>query len=696
MKTLTLKTTSLDLAFSAENGALVGLAAPATGWTIHRRPELGLSWRLLVPIHDSLRNNPVFGEKQPVSSCESGPGFVRFAWDGVVSERAGQLPIRVTVEVRAEGAQAVWYTRIENRSGYTVESVYSPYIGDLSHPADAKPFRAFLMNYCAAQESCLWPRFEGNQGDHGVDYPTIVHGGNTPSTPFYLLRTDDQGLYVGVKAHTGESVAYISELRPGFDSAIHARVPAKDEIAGKPVHTLFAAVHSCYLQPGDSEDLTPIALEAYQGGWQDGLDIYRAWRDTWSSDATPPDWAREPHSWLQLHINSPEDELRLRFTELPKVAEECVRYGVKAIQLVGWNDGGQDQGNPSHSPDPRLGTHDELKQAIAECQAMGVKIILFSKFTWADRAEPWFREELHQYAVTDPYGDTSWFGGYRYFTPAQLLDQNTKRFSTMCFGSAEYREICKREFRKVAGLGCAGFLYDECQHHGFTMLCFNRAHGHKYGWPVYQNDNLLVRMFRDETPGLRKDFLLAGEACHDWEFGDYHLAYFRSRDPYHKPVQRYLRPHAQIMTAISGFDDRDMVVQCLLYRYIISYEPYNFHGWLHDFPDTVAFGRKMDAFRTGLRRWLWDGEFRDTCGARVADAGGAPHHPFSHFVAKDETHALVIGNYTDNPVSVRASLDNGAPLARYRAIEDDGWTPIPADGLLPVPPHTAIVVLQPE
>ena len=82
------------------------------------------------------------------------------------------------------------------------------------------------------------------------------------------------------------------------------------------------------------------------------------------SCAAAPQWAREPHSWQQLHINSPEDELRLKFIDLPEVAAECKKHGVKAIQLVGWNDGGQDQGNPSHSPDPRLGTSEELKEAI--------------------------------------------------------------------------------------------------------------------------------------------------------------------------------------------------------------------------------------------------------------------------------------------------------------------------------------------
>ena len=159
-----------------------------------------------------------------------------------------------------------------------------------------------------------------------------------------------------------------------------------------------------------------------------------------------PAWASEPHSWQQLHINSPEDELRIRFTDLVPIGEECARHGVKAIQLVGWNDGGQDQGNPSHDPDPRLGTFDELKAAIAQIQALGVKLILFAKFTWSDRATARFREDLIRLSIKDPYGDYYHYQGYQYQTATQLLDINTKRLIPMCFLSEEYLRVCDEEF----------------------------------------------------------------------------------------------------------------------------------------------------------------------------------------------------------------------------------------------------------
>ena len=693
MTPIIVRSETLCAAFSPDNGALIGLSAPKTGWVIHRREALGLSWRLLVPLAEDLRDNPVYGEKQALtSSCVSGDGAT-FVWDGVQSERGGRLDIRIEVEVRCEGPRLVWRTNVVNRSPYVVENVYSPYIGDLSRPEGAAWFKTFLYCYAGAQEWSIYPRYDMHEGDHSVDYPTQFSNASmavgAPTAPYILLRDGLQGLYAGVGDDSGELVAWHTELRPGYDSAIDQRMPETDEIAGKPVHVLFAPVHVCFIAPGETRALTPVTLQAYTGGWQEGTDIYKAWRDGWSKPVPGPAWAEEPHSWLQLHINSPEDELRLPYRRLPEVAAECARLGVKAIQLVGWNDGGQDQGNPSHSTDPRLGTWQELKDAIAECRKMGVKIILFAKFTWADRATERFRKELINCAVKDPYGDYYVHPGYEYQTATQLLDINTKRLIPMCFGDGHYMEVCEEEFKKLRDLGADGMLFDECLHHTPALLCFDTSHGHRYGWPVYKNDRAFVERMR-RTENLRDDFLFSGEACYDFELEQYTLSYFRSRDKGHVALSRYMRPRAQLMTAISGFNDRNMIDQCLMCRYIMSYEPYNFKGWLHDYPDTVAYGQKMEALRTELRYWLWDGEYRDVCGAAVLTEDGRAHPNFARFQAADGTSALVICNYGDAPLRVTASLAQGT-LARWRTVDDETWRPVA--GGIALPPRSAAVAL---
>lgn len=698
---LTLKNETLELTFNERTGSLIGLSALATGWRVLKDPGLGLSWRLLVPLRadadwhtPGARNNPVHGESQAFSRCgldEDGLGVV-FEWDQVIDSRAQPLPIRVLVGVRLAGDRAVFSLRVANHSAHIVESVYYPTLGGVTPPPGEEAFTLFRVEYSAGRETRLWPHFDNNVGYFGNDYPAQFFNSQSagaPMVPFVLLRGARQGLFAGVLAPEYELVAWHAELRPGYASSMEARAPGGEAIAGHAVDLRFAAVHMPYIQPGETRELTSVALAPYQGGWQQGADLYKAWRAAWMTPAAPPDWINGPHAWQQVHINSPEDELRVRFSDLAVIGEHCARHGVKAIQLVGWNDGGQDQGNPSHDPDPRLGTFAELKEAIARIQDMGVQVILFTKFTWADRATARFQRELIRHAVKDPYGDYYHYGGYLYQTATQLLNINAKRLVPMCFLSQEYLDLCAAEFQKVLDLGAAGMLYDECQHHSPALLCFDPHHGHRPGALVYANDNRLVEIFKRIAP---PSFLFAGEACYDWQFGAYQLSYHRSENAQHIPAQRYLLPEAQIMTALTGFNDRNMANQCLLYRYIISYEPFNFKGHLEDFPETLAYGKQVDALRADLRDYFWDGEFRHTCGASVM-AGDQPHHPYAVFTRRcNGLSALAVANYSlDRAVTVTTALDNGQALSRYRLVDDPIWKDARAG--IHIPPQSAAVVL---
>jgi hypothetical protein len=717
MKDIVLKSSTLELTLSPSNGAVTGLSSVLTGWKILDRPGLGLSFRLLVPLSEELRNNQVLGEKQKPSSVDPGADgkSVRIAWDTVESERGGRLEIGITLSIALDERQAVFSVTVDNRSPFVVENVYCPYLGDVRRPPDAEWFRTFLYFYASAQEWGLWPRYDQLRGYYGSDYPLQLgqwtYACGTPAVPFILLRSEHQGLYAGVAAPTTELVAWGTELRPGYDSSMTCHVPEADEISGVPVATRFFAVHVPFIAAGEKRALTPIVLQAYTGDWQSGTDIYvegvRPKPLTASASAVAPaaraplqreprylpvpSWAAEPHSWQQLHINSPEDELRIRFVDLPAVGRELARHGVRALQLVGWNAGGQDQGNPSHDPDPRLGTPVELRRSIGDIRDMGVKVVLFSKFTWADRATEWFRRDLHRLAIRDPNGECYQWQGWQYQTATQLLDINTKRLVPMCFLSEEYLRVCDAEFEKMVALGADGIIFDESLHHMPALLCFATGHGHRPGAPVYANDNLLMERFSRIAAGRTPEFLLAGEACYDLELEAYHLSYHRSESALHVPLSRYMRPFASLMTAVTGFNDRNMINQCLMYRYIISYEPYNFKGRLEDFPLTLAYGKRMDALRTELREYFWDGEFRDRCGAEVT-VDGQPHRPYAVFVDRSNGRVgVVVCNYdATRTIRARVTVEAGDRLPRYRLVDGDSWKP--AKSGVVIPPLSAAVV----
>jgi len=186
--------------------------------------------------------------------------------------------------------------------------------------------------------------------------------------------------------------------------------------------------------------------------------------------------------------------------------------------------------------------------------------------------------------------------------------------------------------------------------------------------------------------------MMCAMICYDWEMEVYHLSYFRSESRSHIPLPRYLLPHAPLMTAVTGFNDRNMINQCLLYRYIVSYEPYNFKGRLDDYPLTMEYGKNMDGLRTELRDYFWDGEFRDTVGAKVTGQNGEPHKPYSVFVNRNNNRSgIIVCNYDNHTIKVVVSMDDGSTLEKYRLVDNAAWKDV-RDGI-EIPPQSAALVV---
>ena len=692
MGLLKLETKNLALQFDPENGSLVGLYSKVSDWNIIQRPHLGLSWKMMIPL-DEKRNNQAWGHEQDAPVWEADENHVTFTWNQVKSRFGGVHNITVTAQCHIEKDQPVFSMHIENNDSCMVENVYYPCIGDLHRPAKAKQYKFVYGAQCNVRETEMYPTFRSFNGSWSMDHPVICIDGisNPPINPMALV-CDEQGnslVICSVKREL-KACAWFVEYLPAWSNTNDFRVFDEDTFEGKEVYIRFSVGHMPFIAPGTSFDLMPHALDACTGEWNGGLRCYKKWSQDWDvTDRPIPAWAQEPHSWLQVHINSPEDELRVRFTDLPKIGEECKKYGIKAIQLVGWNHGGQDRNNPCHDPDPRLGTFEELQEAIRQIQEMGIKVILFAKFTWADQSRADFKEVYQKYAIKNPYGDYYVSRGYNYQTLSQMTDISTRRLIPMCFGSKEYREICYREFKKCVDLGADGILYDEGCSHGPGICCFDTDHGHRFGEHVHAWDEELINGFR-QIVGDR-EFLIAGEELYDFQYNYYDFTYFRSWGRDHRPNMRLQRPERSIMTALHGFNDRAMVNQSLLNRYIMSYEPYMFKGLPSDMPATIAYGGKMDRLRTELREYFWDGTFKDKEGGSVTLESGEAMAYYSVFETEDGKKGMVICNYTDEPIRVIPSLDDGTRLTQYRLIDDNGLTAFEDSFVIPADSAAAVI-----
>ncbi len=677
---------SMLVAFNSHSGALVRMERKSTQWTVERRPELGASFRLFVPLPNR-RDNYVLGQKQRATVEKLSDHQVRIRWEKMLSEHGGVLPITLTATVTLTNGTLSFDGVLENNSSLTVETVDYPYFGDLRAPARDSRMEVRTMWYGNLQSDEIYPRFGNEKGYWGVFSPMKTF--ESYHSLFCLIQSPGQGLYVEMHNPTQPYLLeYTFEQRPGVISSVNNEVPRQEEISGHPVHLAFRTCHFLFAHPHSKTRLAPVVIRCYTGDWHEGVDIYKQWRATWFKPPHVPAWIAAVNSWQQLQINSPEQDYRVRYDSLLKYGRECAENGVGAIQLVGWNDGGQDGGDPSQNTDPGLGSWQQLHDAIAQIQAMGVKIILFGKLNWADKTTAWYKKELYKYAATDPYGIPYEQGGYSYYTPTQLAGINNHRRAVMDFLSPAYRDVATGEFEKLLRLNASGWLFDENCHHGPVKYSFATGHGYTAPGFIYGGDMPMAAQLRAAADKLSPDFLFAGEGQQDWLMQYYSCSYFRIDDN-STPVCRYVDPKAPLMVAVTGFNDREMLNLILLDRYIISYEPYNFKGELRDFPLTLAYGKKIDSLRRRYKDYLWDAEFRDTEGASV-QANGSIH--YSVFVTAAGKRAVVVVNRESNrSVTATVELPDPGKLVVATPEQPDARS---TSGTLQVPARSAAVVME--
>uniref|UniRef100_UPI0013E3A1FA hypothetical protein n=1 Tax=Paenibacillus koleovorans TaxID=121608 RepID=UPI0013E3A1FA len=158
--TITLENNHLQAVFSKETGALLSLSDTRTDWAIQRRPELGRSFCLLVPL-EHRRDNHVYGIDQAPPVIETvSDDTVTFTWDPVTSDYGGELPIRFTGIVRITENDLEFTAAIDNDSAYIVEAAYWPILGDLSMAAETREANWLYLTH-GQHQIPLYPKFAG-------------------------------------------------------------------------------------------------------------------------------------------------------------------------------------------------------------------------------------------------------------------------------------------------------------------------------------------------------------------------------------------------------------------------------------------------------------------------------------------------------------------------------------------------------
>ena len=439
------------------------------GLELITEPRLADNFRLLVPTPD-MHGNYILGAEQPLTRHATTDDAIELHWAGPLTSEHGSFDIAVTLTIQLAGEELHFNCHLQNNSPHQVAEVWYPMIcgmTGLGSPDQAKHTQVMVPSGIAYELRDLFNTFgSGNVPGYGLlgaEY-TYWYPGMMPM-PFasiYNPKTN-RALYVANYDAIDRAKILRFALMPGVAfGRVDNDWPTPEELNGEPAGLELNWVNFPYTPPDESFDGPTVVLRAHQGNWRDAALIYRQWftQNVGLVDSRRH-WLRNQTAYVACMCMLPEDQINLRYKDIPRWAELAADDGYKSILLCGWQFGGHDRGYPHYEIEPRLGTWDELEAGVKACHDLGLRVHFFANIQTVDISTDWYKKELHRYEINDIFGCPFFITGWGMSTLAARKNITRSPLSDMNPAHPEVRELLVTRFRKLAEIGADGIHLDK-------------------------------------------------------------------------------------------------------------------------------------------------------------------------------------------------------------------------------------------
>jgi hypothetical protein len=645
------------------NGNLIGIAWKNPPLEVIQEPRLGENFRLLLPRPD-YEANYFTSSEQEVRGFEKTANGVVCVYEKLQNIRE-TLDLKVRYEIGAVGGHLEFAIEIDNPTDLPLAEVYFAIVGGQQGLGNRLETESLIPGLNSNLAPSVFSNFRpggyggGNLGIRydaaGFTYPGHMQMGWTE----FFNRKANLGLYYANHDPESRLTGFYLELRPFTKSAVVGdNWPAPEDVPpGEPIGLTMGWQKFPYLKRGTFNS-GPVALQVHRGDWHEGSELYRLWFDQHFQVRRPASWLRKEMAWQSVIISNCEDVIVHRFKDLPKLAADAKKYGVTTFEILGWDMGGIDRGYPQYRPNPRLGTPEEFRHALAEVKRIGVHPLIFANIQVADTATPLFKERLHQYAVTGRWAEDLALMGWGEGTNIARMGLTDHRMTLVSPAHPEFRKFLVDQFVQLVKDGADGFQLDKTN--ATAALDFNPRLRTS---PDRSMTEELLATFREilaKCLEVDPQFALASEIFWDRAFPLVDVSYVRMNDiDMNSSALRYTFPEWTSTICAESPGDFNVMNNGMRYGLVWAVQPRHYNDSM-DEPLTrrlSEYVRELIRIRAKHRDLLFLGRFRDTLGAEMK-AGKDVR--YSVFEGMDKPgKACVVVNYGNQEANAEVTWPGG-------------------------------------
>ena len=512
------------------------------------------------------------------------------------------------------------------------------------------------------------------------------------------MKKRGRGLYFALHDKVSRYKVLRFELHPGLANREGGNWPRPEQVSPElPIGMLAHWTLFPYIKAGETFQAAPAVIQFHAGDWHQGARLYRNWfTSTFKLADTSKNWMYDEMAFQDTMFLLPEGNVKWTFRDIPRWAGDALKYGVKSVLISGWNVGGHDGGYPDYTPDPRLGTWEELEHGIKECHKMGVKVFFFVNTQPVDTDTEWYERELHQYRKISKYGATVDYG-WGMGSLGARLGFTRRPLRAMSTGIPEYRNIIVRHMEKLARIGADGVHIDKlCPGLRSGGLDFNPNLKMTPDRAVSEGQLLSVDEIQKACTAIKPDFAISAECTWDrlLEYSGVGWSWHRTAGE-HDPVLKYTFPYHYLPTMVVQQPfDYTAVNNAIRYGYQVFVGPGNYTESMEykPFRPLSRYVKEVLRIRGSLKETIYQGEFLDTLQASVQGNEAVGYSVFRN--AKTGKRACVVVNYEAAPEEaslVRFEGNTSGSVSLYQPYNEVEKRTLPVSLKLPAERFAIIV-----